>query len=749
MHKNEYKITIDDIMNNNKINKMSNEKDYIDNIDKNGESGLVDKISDAKDPASSEAMTADSYMAACRDKYEKEINTAISTINKKRKSKNQDTQKKKEHIRIKNNPPGDYKSRMVDPNKITNTRVEDINKDIDFNINDSPVGKGIRIMALGGLGEIGSNMYIYETKDELLVVDCGGSIAKDDDKILGAENAVADFRYVIKNKHKLVGIILTHGHDDHIAGLKSLLQYVKTNIYGGKLTLMRTISIISGKNNMPWQARDSQDKISKGEHSVWYDGNNYITIHDKYSENISKDFNVSFFKVNHSISDAFGIILKSQNANIVHTGDYKIEKDPLYEKSIDFEYIRGMLLKKTEKTKQSKNEKQSAKKQQSEKEKQTILLSDSTNSIKKGRSVTEKEVKDSLGELFKQYKNKNIIISCFSTSSHRIRTIIDLANKYNKKIVYCGGGFSRVMTPIYEKTGLSSTSKDSADTLCIICTGSQGEPGSFLDKIANMMQSTKEKDKIIQRINSDIQYGSNRLITNEELVYDFKPLDKQNTVIIMAANPIPGNERKVNKLVSSFELRGYTVIQNKDVLTHASGHGYEDEIKEMIENVNPDVFIPMHGELIHQLFSERIAEEIGIKRTIILENGEFVTVYDDIVRKCSEKEKIKIDPSLIKQDSFRIMDKNSRLKDAERFCLHDYIYVISKNFNNYTLVSTVKISETGDYCFDKKISDGLAQIRNLHKKLESDIFRIKDYLSKYAGDAPLSSIYLSGYGFLG
>ena len=730
MHKNEYKITIDDIMNNNKINKMSNEKNDIDNIDKNGKSGFVDKISDANGPASSEAMTADSYMAACRDKYEKEINTAISTINKKRKSKNQDTQKKKEHIKIKNNPPGNYTNRMVDPSKIINTRVEDINKDIDFNINDSPVGKGIRIMALGGLGEIGSNMYIYETKNELLVVDCGGSIAKDDDKILGAENAVADFRYVIKNKHKLVGIILTHGHDDHIAGLKSLLQYVKTNIYGGKLTLMRTISIISGKNNMPWQARDSQEKISKGEHSVWYDGNNYITIHDKYSENISKDFNVSFFKVNHSISDAFGIILKSQNANIVHTGDYKIEKDPLYERSIDFKYIREMLSKNTGENKQ------------------TILLSDSTNSIKKGRSVTEKEVKDSLNELFKQYKNKNIIISCFSTSSHRVRTIIDLANKYNKKIVYCGGGFSRVMTPIYEKTGLSSASKDDVDTLCIICTGSQGEPGSFLDKIASMMQSTKEKEAIIQHINSDIQYGSNRQVTNEELIYDFKPLDKQNTVIIMAANPIPGNERKVNKLVSSFELRGYNVIQNKDVLTHASGHGYEDEIREMIEKVNPDVFIPMHGELIHQLFSERIAEELGIKRTIILENGEFVTVYDDVVRKCSEKEKLKIDPSIIKQDSFRIMNKNSRLKEAERFCLHDYIYVISKNFNNYTLVSTVKISETGDYCFDKKISNGLVQIRNPHKQLEDDITRIKDYLSKYAGEAPLSSIYLSGYGFL-
>lgn len=737
MHKNEYKITIDDIIKNNKINKMSNDKHNIEDIKnkKNEESSgpLLSKSDSAKEDGDiyKEGMTADEYMEACRDKYEKDQQKAISNINKKKQLKNASKKNNKGHITINNNPPGDHKNRMINPNKIMNTRVEDINKDIDLNINDSAVGKGIRIMALGGLGEIGSNMYIYETKDELLVVDCGGSIAKEDEKLLGAENAVADFRYVIKNKHKLVGIVLTHAHDDHISGLKSLLRYVKTNIYGGQITLMRTLSIINGGNELSNEVIQAQDKISKKEHSVWCDGNNYILIHDKYSENISKDFNISFFKVNHSITDAFGIIIKSQNANIVHTGDYKIEKDPLYEKSIDFEYIQRVLSESTGNNKQ------------------TILLSDSTNSIKKGRSVTEREVKDSLSKLFEQYKNKNIIISCFSTSSHRIRTIIDLANKYNKKIVYCGGGFSRVMAPIYKKTGIKSKSQDVSDTLCIICTGSQGEDGSFLDRVAKLMQSEKEKDAIISGIGNNIEYSSGWQLKREGLfLSDFKPIDRQNTVIIMAANPIPGNERKVNKLVSSFELRGYTVIQNKDVLTHASGHGYEEEIREMIKKVNPDVFIPMHGELIHQLFSERIAEELGIKRTIILENGEFVTVYDDIVRKCSKKEKIIINPSLIKQKSFRIMNKSDRLKEAQRFCIHDYIYVISKHFNSYSLAATVKISETGDYCFEKEIAGALEKIKYPSKRTEEDVCRIRDYISSVANEAPLSSINIVGYGFL-
>lgn len=751
MHKNDYKITIDDVIKNNKIKKMSNDKNNIEDIKnkKNEESKklLISKGDSSKEGGNiyKEGMTADEYMAACHDKYEKDQQKAISNINKKKQLKN--SNKKNNHIKIGNNPPGNYNNRMINPNKIMNTRVEDINKDIDLNINDSTVGKGLRIMALGGLGEIGSNMYIYETKDELLVVDCGGSIAKEDEKLLGAENAVADFRYVIKNKHKLVGIILTHAHDDHISGLKSLLRYVKTNIYGGQITLMRTLSIINGGSDLSNDVIQAQDKISKKEHSVWCDGNNYILVHDKYSENISKDFNVSFFKVNHSITDAFGIIIKSQNTNIVHTGDYKIEKDPLYEKSIDFKYIQGVLAE-THGESSGKASRKTTKKG-SGNNKQTILLSDSTNSIKKGRSVTEREVKDSLSKLFEQYKNKNIIISCFSTSSHRIRTIIDLANKYNKKIVYCGGGFSRVMAPIYKKTGIKSKSQDVSDTLCVICTGSQGEDGSFLDRAAKLMQSEKDKDAIISGIGNNIEHSSGWQLKREGLfLSDFKPIDKQNTVIIMAANPIPGNERKVNKLVSSFELRGYTVIQNKDVLTHASGHGYEEEIREMIKKVNPDVFIPMHGELIHQLFSERIAEELGIKRTIILENGEFVTVYDDVVRKCSKKEKIIINPSLIKQKSFRIMNKNDRLKEAQRFCVHDYVYVISKHFNNYNLVATIKISETGDYCFEKEIAGALEKIKRPSKRINEDVCRIRDYISSVTSEAPLSSINVVGYGFL-
>lgn len=572
------------------------------------------------------------------------------------------------------------------------------------------VGNELRIMALGGLGEIGSNMYIYETKDEILIVDCGASIAKKEEVLMGAKRAVADYRYVLERKNKIKGIVLTHAHDDHISGLISLLQQINTTIYGSKTTLLRLLSLINKtqpqKNT---ENKSAQFDIAKDINKVFYAGSYYQSIKHGDTLKIGKDFKATAFQVNHSVEGAFGLIIKAKEANIIHTGDFKIEKDPLYEKTLDFNFVEKNI----------------------DRKKQTILLSDSTNSIKEGWSISEREVKDSLDDLFKKYKNQNIIISCFSTSSHRVRTIMSLAEKYNKEVLFGGSGIARVMAPVYRKTWMDIREDPENDTFCLICTGSQGEENALLTRIAESALKSEKTDKepIKKIVNDTIKENAffNKWYKDAE---DFKSLDKKNTVFILASNPIPGNEKKVNALVSSLELHGYTVVQNKDTLTHASGHGYADEIYEMIKHINPDVFIPMHGELIHQMHSEALAEKLKIKRTIILENGEYVSVYPTIVRKCNDKERLLLEECLVSDDNPNMIIKKEREKEIARIVSDGSIYYLYYDQQ----ANSVNIKEI------QLLSNGTSAIKYIEKRIEKTQSKYSTVFKKRKGkDKPAVS----------
>lgn len=586
----------------------------------------------------------------------------------------------------------------------------------DFHVRAPEVEGNLRIMALGGLGEIGSNMYIYETKNEMLIVDCGASLSNGESRVLGACNDVADFRYVLANKEKVVGIVLTHAHDDHITGMRSLIKYLDTDIYGGKLTLLRLLSVLEGSRYTSPEREKVEDSIYENKSQSKYFGNKMFLIHHGFTKKISNDFEIKFFEVNHSLEDAYGLIIKTKYADIVHTGDFKIEKDPLYGRKTDFNMIKNSL----------------------DRKKQIVLVADSTNSMKPGRAFTERQVKEGLEKIFKENKNKNIIISCFATSSHRVKTITELAKKYKKKIIYSGASMRNVMAPIYTRMSDVNIDNDCEkyDSFCMICTGSQGEEGAVLNVISNSLQGNKDISAFQEAISRYISLDWNPLETNNK-----------NTILVMASNPIPGNEKQVNKIISSFELRGFKVITNsKETLTHASGHGYADEVREMIVNIKPDVFVPMHGELIHQLFSEKIAEEEGIKRIIVAKNGEFINIHKNHVRHYQKG--IKIEPVIVKKDSYNIMLKDNRLKEVMTITSHDFVYYIIQDRDIHRLhVVSIQVTNSGDtdmsffmeYEINSAIKDRVLQKGLRDKMLKGELTKT---IKKVFGDTILNNTYI-------
>lgn len=429
----------------------------------------------------------------------------------------------------------------------------------------------LTIFALGGVGEIGKNMYVIQYANDIVVVDAGLKFPEED--MLGIDIVIPDVTYLVENKDKVRGVLLTHGHEDHIGGLPYLLKQVNVPVYGTKLTLGLVENKLREANMLGETKRilingDSEVKLGK------------ITA--------------SFFRTNHSIPDSVGICLDTPEGCVVHTGDFKFDHTPVNEQFADLHKMaeignKGVL----------------------------ALLSDSTNAERPGFTGSERSVGIELSRVFKQAEQR-IVVATFASNIHRIQQVIDAAEETNRKVTIVGRSMVNVVTIANELGYLrvpdgmlidpDEVNKLAADQVVILSTGSQGEPMSALTRMA---RSTHRKLDIMQ-----------------------------GDTVIIAATPIPGNERYVGKTVDELFRLGANVIygagQSSGV--HVSGHGSQEDLKLMLNFMKPKYFIPIHGEYRMLRQHGQLAESVGVDpdNIFLIENGETIEFQNGHARRGSK-----------------------------------------------------------------------------------------------------------------
>ncbi|WP_338969554.1 ribonuclease J [Spiroplasma endosymbiont of Labia minor] len=413
-----------------------------------------------------------------------------------------------------------------------------------------------KVFALGGLEEIGKNTYCIEHEDELIMIDAG--VKFPDPTMLGVSAVIPDFSYLKENNHKLKSLFITHGHEDHIGGIPYLVKQLNVPIiYAPELA-----------------AALIRDRLK--EHKLL---NN--TIVKEYKDNdvwSSKNLRISYCALNHSIPDAFGILVETPNGNIFSTGDYKFDWTPLGH-NVDINKLSKMGASGIE-----------------------LLMADSTNAEVEGYTLGEKQVIANIDTLFLKTKGR-IMIASFASNVHRIQYIVETANKYNRKIVVIGRSLERIIKMIRQIGHLKISEKAfikvaeinqyKPNEIMILCTGSQGEPMAALSRIANE------------------QHQSIKIIPGD--------------TIIFSSSPIPGNKADVEDVVNKLTRIGAIVIENSPTLKiHTSGHASQEEQKLLFTLLRPRFFMPMHGEFRMLKTHVETAQSVNLKKenTFVLANGD-------------------------------------------------------------------------------------------------------------------------------
>lgn len=426
----------------------------------------------------------------------------------------------------------------------------------------------LKITFIGGVGEIGKNMTAFEYKDEMIVVDAG--LTFPDGDLPGVDIVVPDISYLVNNKSKVKAIVLTHGHEDHIGGLPFLLPEVNAPVYGSSLTLGLV------ENKLKEYPKIKAKLITVKPRNVLKIGN----------------FAIEFIHVNHSIAGALALSITTPAGNVLHTGDFKV----------DFEAINGQV---TDLERFGELGKKGV----------DLLMCESTNVCRKGYSMSERRVGETLDRLFAEHKENRLFVATFASNIHRLQQIMDLAEKYKRKIAFTGRSMINV-SEVAMKLGelkynkenvidIDKVDKFSDKELLIITTGSQGEPMSALTRMA----------------------------ANE-----FKKITLgENDCIIISASPIPGNEKSVYNVINKLFKKGADVIYDELADVHASGHACQEEIKLVHSLVKPKCFMPVHGEYRHLKTHKELAIALGEEaRNIILpEIGLQVELSNGHIKECS------------------------------------------------------------------------------------------------------------------
>ena len=414
----------------------------------------------------------------------------------------------------------------------------------------------LKMIPLGGLGEFGMNCLALRWQDDIIVIDAG--LMFPEEELLGVDIVVPDISYLTENRSKVRAILLTHGHEDHIGGLPWILSELNVPVYGTEFTL----AYVEGKLE---------------EHRLLDDADLIEMLPGKRFT--LGPFSIMPIRVTHSLVDCVALAIHTPVGVVLHTGDFKIDLSPPDGKAFDLHAFAEL-----------------------GKQGVLCLLQDSTNVDRHGYTPSERAVRPRLDEIFTQTKKK-LFFSCFSSSIHRIRLAMELAHQHGRKVAVIGRSMDN-STEIAQDLGYLEVPQGliinpgqikemPANKVCVLITGTQGEPMSALSRAA---------------------------VANHK----FARIDPGDTVL-MSSRIIPGNEKSIYRMIDHLERRDAHVIHDDGTagLIHVSGHASQEELRLMINLVRPKFFIPIHGDYRHLKRHAELAGSMGVvEKTMLLEDGD-------------------------------------------------------------------------------------------------------------------------------
>jgi len=500
--------------------------------------------------------------------------------------------------------------------------------------------KKLKIIPLGGVGEIGKNMTVIEYGSDIIIVDCG--MAFPDDDMPGVDVVIPDMSYLEKNAQNIKGILITHGHEDHIGAVPYALQKLNAPVYATRFT----VALIEQKLTEIKVDRADLNCVSPGD---------VINL---------GCFNVEFIKTSHSIAGACALAINTPIGTIIHTGDFKVDFTPIDGEPIDIARLayygsKGVL----------------------------ALMSDSTNVENEGHTPSERGI----GKTFEHYFDKakgRVIVATFASNVYRIQQIADVAISFGRMICFQGRSVEKIAAiarelgylqlPEESIVDVSRLRKLRDDQICVITTGSQGEPMSGLFRMANSSHK--------------VNVG-------------------KGDMVIISASSIPGNEKSVGRVINQLYQHGARVIYDHMADVHVSGHACKEELKLMLTLVKPKFFIPVHGEVRHLYQHAELAEELGMS-----EENIFVTELGDVVELTRNKGRIAgtVTAGNVMVDGSGIGDIGNVVLRDRRLLSEDGVFtaVITLNRQTGAMLAAPEILSRG-FVYEKSSEELLKEAREL------------------------------------
>lgn len=409
------------------------------------------------------------------------------------------------------------------------------------------------VAPLGGVGRFGANLMVFETEADLWVVDCGALFPNEEQP--GVDLLIPDVTYIRERKDKLRGYLITHAHEDHIGALPYILPELPAPVYATGFTTALIEQKWSAFARVPLDLRLMQDGVGFDVGGI----------------------TVTPFPVTHSIPDAVVLHMRTPAGNVVHTGDFRFDPTPIDNRYSDLAGLEA-----------------------AGSEGVALLLSDSTNAQKPGRTWSEADIGKSLKALVARLSNR-IFMTTFASQIHRIQVILDAARAASRSVILCGRSMQQNVAMAIEKKYLhckpgvivaeDNFSKLARERVLVLVSGSQGEPSSALTRVSN-----KDFGGIHPEMGDTVVFSSRR---------------------------IPGNERAIGRVVNAFLRQGVEVIDDTTERVHSSGHAFRDEQQQMLELIRPKYFIPLHGEYRQLHAHASLAQTVGVPRSnvYLIENG--------------------------------------------------------------------------------------------------------------------------------